>query len=326
VKAILCSRFGGPEVLEVGEVDEPVAGEDQVVIDVAACAINFPDLLMIQDLYQFKPGLPYVPGSEVAGVIRQTGPGVDTFSVGDRVIGSVSTGGLAERAVLPAGRLVGVPDGISMDQAAGLIYAYGTAHHALRDRAQVQPGESLLVLGAAGGVGLAAVELGRLMGARVIAAASTHEKLALCRKRGADETINYAVEDLKARVRELTGGAGADVVYDPVGGAYSEPAVRSTAWAGRYLVIGFAAGDIPRVPLNLPLLRGCSIVGVFWGAFVGRNPDGLRRTVAQLAEWWRSGELAPHVFHNYPLERTADAFRDLAERRVLGKVVIDPGA
>jgi NADPH2:quinone reductase len=326
VKAIVCSRFGGPEVLEVGEVDEPVAGEDQVVIDVAACAINFPDLLMIQDLYQFKPGLPYVPGSEVAGVIRQTGPGVDTFSVGDRVIGSVSTGGLAERAVLPAGRLVGMPDGIGMDQAAGLIYAYGTAHHALRDRAQVQPGESLLVLGAAGGVGLAAVELGRLIGARVIAAASTDEKLALCRKRGADETINYAVEDLKARVRELTGGAGADVVYDPVGGSYSEPAVRSTAWDGRYLVIGFAAGDIPRVPLNLPLLRGCSIVGVFWGAFMGRNPDGLRRTVAQLAEWWRSGELAPHVFHNYPLERTADAFQDLAERRVLGKVVVDPGA
>jgi len=325
VKAIVCGRFGGSEVLEVSDVDEPVAGEDQVVVDVAACAVNFPDLLMIQDLYQFKPGLPFVPGSEVAGVIRSTGSGVTAFRAGDRVIGSATTGGLAERAVLPAGRLVGVPEGIGMDQAAGLIYAYGTAHHALRDRAAVQPGETLLVLGAAGGVGLAAVELGRLMGAKVIAAASSQEKLDLCRKRGADETINYATEDLKVRVRELTAGAGADVVYDPVGGAYSEPAVRSTAWEGRYLVIGFAAGDIPRVPLNLPLLRGCSIVGVFWGAFVGRNPEGLKRTVAQLADWWQSGALAPHVFHRYPLEQAADAFTDLAERRVLGKVVVGPG-
>jgi NADPH:quinone reductase len=325
VKAIVCNRFGGPDVLEVTDIDEPVAGADQVVVEVAACAINFPDLLMIQDLYQFKPGLPFVPGSEVAGVIRSTGSGVTAFNTGDRVIGSATTGGLAERAVLPAGRLVGVPDGIGMDQAAGLIYAYGTAHHALRDRAAIQPGETLLVLGAAGGVGLAAVELGRLMGARVIAAASTQEKLDLCLKRGADESINYATEDLKVRVRELTGGAGADVVYDPVGGAYSEPAVRSTAWDGRYLVIGFAAGDIPRVPLNLPLLRGCSIVGVFWGAFAARNPEGLRRTVAQLADWWQSGELAPHVFHRYPLEGAADAFRDLAERRVIGKVVVVPG-
>jgi NADPH:quinone reductase len=325
VKAIVCSRFGGPDVLQVAEVDEPVAGEDQVVIEVAACAVNFPDLLMIQDRYQFKPGLPFVPGSEVAGVIRSTGPGVTIVTAGDRVIGSATTGGLAERAVLPAGRLVGVPDGIGMDQAAGLVYAYGTAHHALRDRAAIQPGETLLVLGAAGGVGLAAVELGRLMGARVIAAASSQEKLDLCLKRGADETINYATEDLKGRVRELTGGAGADVVYDPVGGPYAEPGVRSTAWDGRYLVIGFAAGDIPRVPLNLPLLRGCSIVGVFWGAFVGRNPEGLKRTVAQLADWWQSGELAPHVFHRYPLERAGDAFRDLAERRVLGKVVVAPG-
>ncbi len=325
MKAVVCIRFGGPEALEVTDVAEPVAGEGQVVVDVAACALNFPDLLMIQDLYQFKPTLPYVPGGEVAGVVRSTGPGVTTAEVGDRVIGSAPTGGLAERAVLPAGRLVGVPAGIAMDQAAGLIYAYGTAHHALRDRAHIRPGETLLVLGAAGGVGLAAVEIGRLLGARVIAAASTEEKLDLCRKRGADETINYGTEDLKTRVRELTGGAGADVVYDPVGGPYSEPAVRSTAWDGRYLVIGFAAGDIPRVPLNLPLLRGCSIVGVFWGAFVGRSPEGLDRTVAQLAEWWRSGDLEPHVFHSYPLEGAADAFRDLAERRVLGKVVVSPG-
>ncbi len=207
----------------------------------------------------------------------------------------------------------------------GFVAVRPPGHHALRDRADIQPGETLLVLGAAGAVGLAAVEIGRIMGARIMAAASTDEKLELCRQRGADETINYAKEDLKARVRELTDGAGADVVYDPVGGAYSEPALRATAWNGRYLVIGFAAGEIPRVPLNLPLLRGCSIVGVFWGSFVAHQPEQHRRNVAELTEWWRSGRLAPHVFSSYPLERAADAFRDLAERRVLGKVVVTPG-
>jgi len=321
----MCRKFGGPEVLEVTEVDEPTEGEGLVVVDVAACAVNFPDLLMIQDLYQFKPGLPFVPGSEVAGVVRSAGKGAERFAPGDRVIGSSGTGGLAERAALVADTMVAVPDGIELDQAAGLLYAYGTSHHALRDRADIQPGETLLVLGAAGAVGLAAVEIGRIMGARIMAAASTDEKLELCRQRGADETINYAKEDLKARVRELTDGAGADVVYDPVGGAYSEPALRATAWNGRYLVIGFAAGEIPRVPLNLPLLRGCSIVGVFWGSFVAHQPEQHRRNVAELTEWWRSGRLAPHVFSSYPLERAADAFRDLAERRVLGKVVVTPG-
>jgi NADPH2:quinone reductase len=324
VKAVVCRKFGGPEVLEVAEVDEPMVGERQVLVDVAACAVTFPDLLMIQDLYQFKPGLPFVPGGEVAGVVRAVGPGVERFAPGDRVIGSSGTGGLAERAALAAETMVAVPDGIELEQAAGLLYAYGTSHHALRDRAAIQPGETLLVLGAAGAVGLAAVELGRIMGARVIAAASTDEKLELCRQRGADETVNYSTEDLKARVRDLTQGAGADVVYDPVGGAYSEPALRATAWNGRYLVIGFAAGDIPRLPLNLPLLRGCSIVGVFWGSFVARQPEQHRRNVAEMTEWWRSGQLAPHVFNSYPLERSAEAFADLAQRRVLGKVLVTP--
>jgi NADPH:quinone reductase len=318
----MCRKFGGPEVLEVAEVDEPVAAERQVLVDVAACAVTFPDLLMIQDLYQYKPGLPFIPGGEVAGVVRAVGPGVQRFAPGDRVIGSSGIGGMAERANLAAETVVEVPDGIELEQAAGLLYAYGTSHHALRDRAAIQPGESLLVLGAAGAVGLAAVELGRIMGARVIAAASTDEKLELCRQRGADETVNYSTEDLKARVRDLTEGAGADVVYDPVGGAYSEPALRATAWNGRYLVIGFAAGDIPRLPLNLPLLRGCSIVGVFWGSFVARQPEQHRRNVAEMTEWWRSGRLAPHVFSSYPLERAADAFRDLAERRARGKVLV----
>ena len=325
MRAVVCNRFGGPEVLEMAEVPEPVATPGQVLVDVKACAVNFPDLLMIQDLYQFKPGLPFIPGSEIGGIVREVGEGVTGFAPGDRVIGSSpSVGGLAERASLMAFTMVAVPDGIELDQAAGLLYAYGTSHHALRDRAALKPGETVLVLGAAGAVGLAAVELARIMGARVMAAASSEEKLDLCRKRGADETVNYATEDLKARVRELTGGAGADVVYDPVGGAFAEPALRATARHGRYLVVGFAAGEIPRLPLNLTLLRECSIVGVFWGSFVAHEPEHHRRNVEELVGWWRSGELEPYVFNRYPLERASDALRDLAARRVIGKVVVTP--
>ncbi len=325
MKAVLCKRFGGPEVLELGEVDEPVAGKGQVLVEVKACSVNFPDLLMIQDLYQYKPELPFVPGSEVAGVVVEVGDGVDRFSPGDRVLGSsLFVGGLAERAALTADTTVAIPDDVGYEDAAGLLYAYGTSHHALKDRAELKPGESLLVLGAAGAVGLAAVEIGKVMGARVIAAASTDEKLELCRRYGADETINYSTEDLKTRVRELTGGEGADVVYDPVGGAYSEQALRSTAWNGRFLVIGFAAGEIPRVPLNLALLRGCSIVGVFWGSFVYREPDRHRANVAEMVEWWRQGRLRPHTSATYPLDRASDALRDLAERRAMGKVVVAP--
>lgn len=325
MKAVVCRRFGGPDVLELDEVDDPVARDGQVLVDVKACAINFPDLLMIQDLYQFKPDLPFVPGSEVSGVVREVGPGVDRFRPGDRVLGSsILVGGLAERAVLRANTTVALPDTTSFEDAAGLLYAYGTSHHALKDRAALRPGESLLVLGAAGAVGLAAVEISKVMGARVIAAASTEEKLELCRSYGADETVNYSKEDLKVRVRELTGGQGADVVYDPVGGTYSEPALRSTAWDGRFLVIGFAAGDIPRIPLNLALLRGCSIVGVFWGSFVSREPERHRANVAELVGWWNEGRLRPHTSATHPLDRAGDAFRDLAERRAMGKVVVVP--
>ncbi|HET6966544.1 MAG TPA: NADPH:quinone oxidoreductase family protein [Acidimicrobiales bacterium] len=325
MRAVLCKRFGGPEVLELGEVDEPVAGKGQVLVEVRACSVNFPDLLMIQDLYQYKPELPFVPGSEVAGVVVEVGEGVDRFSPGDRVLGSsLFVGGLAERAALAADTTVAIPDDVGYEDAAGLLYAYGTSHHALKDRARLQPGESLLVLGAAGAVGLAAVEIGKVMGARVIAAASTDEKLELCRRYGADETINYSTEDLKTRVRELTGGEGADVVYDPVGGAYSEQALRSTAWKGRFLVIGFAAGEIPRVPLNLALLRGCSIVGVFWGSFVYREPDHHRANVVEMVDWWRQGKLRPHTSAVYPLDRASEALSDLAERRAMGKVVVTP--
>jgi NADPH2:quinone reductase len=284
--------------------------------------VNFPDVLMIQDMYQFKPPLPFSPGAEVAGTVSAVGEGVDTLDVGDRVLASPGWGGLAEKVAVAARSAIKVPDGIDLVRASSFLYAYGTSHYALKDRGHLQPGESLLVLGAAGGVGLAAVELGAAMGANVIAAASSDDKLALCREHGATMTINYTTEDLKTRVRELTGGAGADVVYDPVGGPYSEPALRSTAWDGRFLVIGFADGEIPRIPLNLTLLKGCSIVGVFWGAFVGREPQRHRDNVAELLEWWKDGKLDPHVSSTYPLERSSEAIRELADRKAKGKVVV----
>jgi NADPH2:quinone reductase len=292
---------------------------------VAACAVNFPDLLMIQNLYQFKPALPFSPGGEVAGTVSQLGEGVSGIRVGDRVLGSTGWGGLAEKVVLDASSTIPVPDGIDLTPACGLLYAYGTAYHALADRAGLRSGETLLVLGAAGGVGLAAVELGAVMGATVIAAASSKEKLELCQDYGAAMTIDYATEDLRTRVRELTGGAGADIVYDPVGGPYSEAALRSTAWEGRFLVIGFAAGDIPKIPLNLPLLKGCSVVGVFWGAFAGREPERNRHNVGELLRLWKEGKLRPHVSSTYRLEQAAEAIRELADRKAKGKVVVTVG-
>jgi NADPH2:quinone reductase len=307
------------------QVDDPRPGSGQIVLDVGACAINFPDLLMIQNLYQFKPELPFAPGGEVAGVVSAIGEGVTGVSVGDRVLASTGWGGLAEKVIVAAAGAIAVPDSIDFIHACGLLYAYGTSYHALHDRAQLRSGEVLLVLGAAGGVGLAAVELGALMGATVIAAASSKEKLELCRDYGAAMTIDYATEDLKTRVRDLTGGIGADVVYDPVGGPYSEAALRSTAWDGRFLVIGFAAGEIPKVPLNLPLLRGCSVVGVFWGAFVAREPERHQQNVAALVRWWEQGKLRPHVSSTYPLERAPEAIRELADRKAKGKVVVTMG-
>jgi NADPH2:quinone reductase len=322
MRAVLCKEFGPPESLVVEDIDPPEAGPGQVVIDVHACAVNFPDVLIIQNLYQFKPPLPFSPGAEVAGVVRAAADDVEGVRVGDRVFASPGWGGLAEQVAVAATSCVPVPEGIDLVPASAFLYAYGTSHHALKDRAALQAGETLLVLGAAGGVGLAAVELGAQMGAAVIAAASTDEKLALCRERGAAMTINYSTEDLKTRVRELTDGRGVDIVYDAVGGPYSEPALRSTAWDGRYLVVGFAAGEIPRIPLNLPLLKQCSIVGVFWGAFVGREPERHRRNVEELLELWRSGAIRPHVSATYPLERAGEAIRELADRKAQGKVVV----
>lgn len=325
MRAVLCKEFGPPESLVVDEVEDPVPGDRQVLIDVKACSVNFPDLLIIQNRYQFKPPLPFSPGAEVAGVVSSVGSEVTGAAPGDRVFATVGWGGLAEKVAADKDAVIPIPDGIDFVHAASFLYAYGTSHYALKDRAQLRPGESLVVLGAAGGVGLAAVELGASMGATVIAAASSDDKLDLCRERGASMTINYATEDLKTRIRDLTGGTGADVIYDPVGGKYSEAALRSIAWEGRYLVIGFAAGEIPAIPLNLALLKSCQIVGVFWGAFVGRDPEGHRRNVDELMRWWRDGTLHPHVSSTYPLERASEAIRELADRTAKGKVVVTIG-
>jgi len=319
---VRCKEFGPPELLVLEEVEPPRAGPGQIVVDVHACAINFPDVLMIQDKYQFKPGLPFSPGAEVSGVVASLGEGVTRVSVGDRVFANIGHGGLAEQVAAKADIVIPVPEAMDYAHACSFLYAYGTSQYALVDRGNLQPGEVLLVLGAAGGVGLAAVEIGAMLGATVIAAASSDDKLDLCREHGAAMTINYAREDLRERLRELTGGQGADVVYDPVGGSYSEPALRSTAWDGRFLVIGFAAGDIPKIPLNLALLKSCSIVGVFWGAFVSREPARHHENVRQLVQWWQDGKLRPHVSSTYPLERAAEAIRELADRKAKGKVVV----
>lgn len=277
MKAMRIHRHGPPESLTVDEVPSPEPGKGQVLVSVHASAVNFPDTLIIENKYQFKPELPFAPGGEVAGTIKSVGEGVNGFEVGDRVIAVCGWGGYAEEVLTTVDKLVRLPQGIDMEAAAALVITYGTSHYALQDRAAIQPGETLLVLGAAGGTGVSAIELGKLMGAKVIAAASSDEKLALCKARGADETINYATEDLRQRVKALTGGRGVDVVYDPVGGAYAEPALRSMAWRGRYLVIGFTTGEIPKLPLNLVLLKGCSIVGVFYGGFAQAEPARHRQ-------------------------------------------------
>jgi NADPH2:quinone reductase len=326
MRAVLCKQWGGPESLAVADVPAPRPGAGEVLVDVKAAGVNFPDALMIQGKYQIKPELPFTPGIELAGVVTEVGAGVTDVSPGEAVVASVAYGAFAEDCVVRADGLLPLPHGIDFATAAGFMVAYGTAWHALRDRGQLRAGEWLLVLGAAGGVGLAAVELGKAFGARVIAAASSDEKLAVCRARGADETINYTREDLRARLRELAGEKGVDVVYDPVGGPYSEPALRATGWRGRFLVIGFASGEIPRLPLNLPLLKGSAIVGVYWGEWLRREPQRARAEMAELAEWLRAGRVRPHVSARYPLARTAEALAAMTARAVAGKVVIEPEA
>jgi NADPH2:quinone reductase len=324
MKAVLCKEWGPPELLVVEDVASPVAGPGEVLIEVHAAGVNFPDTLIIQKKYQFQPPLPFSPGGEVAGVIKAVGEGVKHHKPGDRVIGSNTWGGYAQELVVKAERVVPIPDGMDFVTASAYVLAYGTSLHALKDRAKLAAGETLLVLGAAGGVGIAAVEIAKSMGARVIAAASSDDKLALCREHGADERINYASEDLRERIKALTAGKGPDVIYDPVGGSYSEPAFRSIAWEGRHLVVGFAAGDIPKLPLNLPLLKSASLVGVFWGAFLQRDPATTRQHMKDLFELYSSGKVKPPVTRTYRLEEAAQALRDVMERRVKGKVAILP--
>lgn len=322
MKAVLCKQYGPPEALTLEDVPSLEPSEGEVIISVHSCAANFPDTLIIEGKYQFKRSFPFVPGGEVAGTIKSVGAGVEGFAPGDRVIGIPGWGGFAEEAPVAASKVVRLPDGVSMDAGAALVITYGTTHYALKDRAHLQPGETLLVLGAAGGTGLSAIELGKVMGARVIAAASTDEKLEICRNHGADETINYSSEDLRDRIRELTDGRGVDVVYDPVGGEYSEPALRGMAWNGRFLVIGFTTGDIPKLPLNLTLLKGCSLVGVFYGAFQDREPARFRELMDELTGWLADGRINPRITARYPLEDTARALIDLKERRATGKLIV----
>ena len=322
MRAVMCRAYGPPETLVVEDVESPTPGPGQVVVSVKACGVNFPNTLIIRGLYQFKPALPFSPGNEVAGIVKKVGEGVDTVKPGDRVIAFGLLGGFAEEMLAEVGAVVPMPPAMDFETAASVVMTYGTGLHALKDRAHLRAGETLLVLGAAGGIGLAAVELGKALGARVIAAASSDEKLAICRQHGADAVINYADEDLKERIHALTARQGVDVIVDPVGGAYSEPALRAMAWNGRFLVIGFTAGDIPRLPLNLPLLKGCSIVGVFWGSFAARDPRHNQENLRQLLGWFTAGKLKPHISGRYPLERAADALNDLLQRKVIGKTVL----
>ena len=324
MRAIRCNRYGPPDTLVVETLPDPEPGPGEIVVDVKAASVNFPDVLVIENKYQFKPPLPFTPGSEVAVLVRAVGAGVSHLRAGMRVAAFTRIGGFAEQALAPADACMPLPEDADFATAAAFTLAYGTAHHALIDRGALTAGETMLVLGAAGGVGLAAVEIGKAIGARVIAAASSDEKLAVAREHGADDAIRYDSEDLRGRIAALTNGRGPDVIYDPVGGTFAEPAFRSIGWRGRYLVVGFAGGEIPRLPMNLALLKGASIVGVFWGEFAKREPQRNAQAFAQLLGWLREGKLRPHISARYGLDDTPRALADMAQRRVTGKIVIIP--
>jgi NADPH2:quinone reductase len=324
MKAILCKAWGAPDTLVVEELPEVHPGPGQVSIDVHAAGVNFPDVLIIQNKYQVKPELPFTPGSELAGVVREAGEGVTHVKPGDKVMAYVSQGAFAQQIVASAQMVMPMPPELDFDTAAAVTLTYGTSHHAVVDRAQLKAGETMLVLGAAGGVGLAAIEIGKALGARVIAAASTDEKLDVCKAHGADVTINYSTQDLREAIKAATDGKGPNVIYDPVGGVYAEPAFRSIAWRGRYLVVGFANGEIPKLPLNLTLLKGASLVGVFWGDFARREPKASAAAMRELMGWMAEGKIKPHISGRYALAQTAQALNDMAARKVTGKVVIQP--
>jgi len=325
VKAILCQRFGTPDDLVLADAPDPVAGAGEVVASVAAVGLNFFDTLIIAGKYQTKPPFPFSPGGEFAGVIESVGPGVNGFAPGDRVMGYTNFNAARQRTAVRAEQIVKIPADLDFDRAAALTIIYGTAYHALVHRAVIRAGETLAVLGAAGGVGLAAVELGKEMGARVIACASSAEKLNFARAHGAHEAVDYGKEDLREALKRVGGTHGIDVVFDPVGGRYSEAALRSLAWRGRHLVIGFAAGEIPKIALNLVLLKGCAVLGVFWGAWVRHESDQYRQALVTLAQWCAEGRLSCHIQQVYPLAETPAALRALSDRSVMGKLVVHPG-
>jgi len=322
MKAALCKSLEGPEAIVIEEIADPLPGPDEVVVRVRAAALNFLDTLITRGKYQFKPELPFSPAAEIAGVVETVGTGVSDLKPGQRVCGYIAWGGAREKAAVPAKLMIPIPDRVSDAAAAGISVTYGTAMHGLKDRAALKAGESVAVLGASGGAGLAAVEIAKLMGARVIAVASSAEKLAVCREHGADELLNYAEGDLKMGLRELTGGKGVDVVYDCVGGDYSEAALRSIAWGGRLLVIGFAAGTIPKIPLNLYLLKNASAIGVFWGEMIMREPAQHRANMIEVLDWCAQGRLNPHVHAIYPLARIGEAITALDKRQVTGKLIV----
>jgi NADPH2:quinone reductase len=323
LKAILCKAYGTPDDLVLEDIAEPELADGQVRISVKACGVNFPDVLMIAGKYQMQPPMPFSPGAEISGDILEVGAGVTRLQVGQRVLALCGHGGMAEQVCVDANAVIPIPDDMDYPTAAGFILTYGTSYHALKQRADLQAGESLLVLGAAGGVGIAAVELGTHMGARVIAAASTADKLALAKKYGAVEGINYVESSLKDAVKAITEGAGVDVIFDPVGGPLFDDCLRSIAWKGRILVIGFASGDIPSIPANLPLLKGSSIVGVFWGRFAEREPTAHITNTMELLQMFSDGIVKPHISDQFALEDASDALRALAERRAMGKVVVN---
>jgi NADPH:quinone reductase len=324
MKAILCKTLGGPGSLVLEDIAVPDPAPGEVLIRVTVAALNFLDTLIVRGKYQFKPDLPFSPGSEIAGVVEEVGEGVTTLAPGMRVMGYARFSGCREFTTLPAANLLPIRDGVTDEAAAGLTITYGTAIHGLRDRGRLAAGETLAVLGASGGAGLAAVEIGKALGARVIACASSAEKLEVCRQHGADLLLNYDAEDVKDGLRTLTGGAGADVIYDCVGDRYAEPALRSIAWKGRYLVVGFAAGEIPRIPLNLLLLKGCDMAGVFFGRFSELEPDAHRRNMEQVLAWVADGTLRPHIGQIFPLAETAEAIRLLESRKSVGKILVRP--
>ena len=324
MKAVVCKNWGAPETLEIMDLPDLTPNFGEVTIKVKAAGVNFPDVLIIQNKYQFKPELPFTPGSELSGEVLAVGDGVTHLKKGDKVIAFIGYGAFAQQVIAPANAVMPMPPGMDFDTAAAITLTYGTSHHAIVDRAQLKEGETMLVLGAAGGVGLAAIEIGKALGAKVIAAASTDEKLEICRQHGADILINYSNTDLREAIKEATNGKGPDVIYDPVGGTYTEPAFRSIAWRGRYLVVGFANGEIPKLPLNLMLLKGASLVGVFWGEFAKREPKHNLAAMKELMGWLNQGKINPHISARYALNETAQALKDMAARKVTGKIVIRP--